>query len=268
MNEGQETGRAVQFRIGTSGYSFSDWVGPFYPPELPPERQFAYYAERFSTLELNFTYYRMPTEAMMRRFAANSPEGFTFWVKANQETTHKGNRGAAAPFAEAVAPLAEAGKLGGVLLQFPQSFHRTVANRKYLDATLADLADLPRAVEFRHASWAVPPTTAGLAEREVALVVPDVPPIRNLYRIDPTATTSTGYLRLHSRNAATWYGSAALRYDYSYGDDELHDLAAAWTDPGLGVRQVFAFFNNCHRGQAAANAQRFEQIVGEMLGTG
>ncbi|MFW6145811.1 MAG: DUF72 domain-containing protein [Planctomycetota bacterium] len=267
MNEEPKTSRTIEFHIGTSGYSFADWVGPFYPPDLPKNRQFAYYAEQFSTVELNFTYYRMPAEGMMRRFADKSPDGFTFWVKANQETTHKHNRDAVGPFRDAMAPLAEAGALGGVLLQFPQSFHRTVDNRKYLDATLTDLADLPLAVEFRHGSWAVPPTTKGLAERDVTLVVPDVPPVPNLYRTAATATTTTGYLRLHSRNPAHWYGGGALRYDYTYSDDELRRLAADWTDPALGVRQVYAFFNNCHRGQAAANAQRFEELVADILGT-
>lgn len=267
MKDGKDTRSALQFIIGTSGYSFTDWVGSFYPPDLPKDRMFAYYAERFRTVELNFTYYRMPTEGMMRRFAQTSPAGFTFWVKANQETTHKANRDAAAPFREAMEPLEAAGKLGGVLLQFPQAFHRTVDNRKYLDATLTDLAGLPLAVEFRHGSWSVPPTTNGLAKRDVTLVVPDVPPVPNLYRTAATATTSTGYLRLHSRNAANWYGGGALRYDYTYSDDELRRVAADWTDPALGVQQVFAFFNNCHRGQAAANAQRFEEIVADILGT-
>ncbi|NLF30197.1 MAG: DUF72 domain-containing protein [Planctomycetes bacterium] len=268
MQQGRNTTQAVRFLIGTSGYAFDDWVGPFYPPDLPQERRFAYYAERFDTLELNFTYYRMPTEGMMQRFARTSPEGFTFWVKANQETTHKQNRDAAGPFRDAMAPLAEAGKLGGVLLQFPQSFHRTIDNRRYLDAALTDLDGLPLAVEFRHASWAAPPTTSGLARRGVTLVVPDVPPLTNLYRSGPAATTTTGYLRLHSRDAAQWYAGAALRYDYSYGDDELRELAAAWTEPALGVQRVFAFFNNCHRGQAAVNAQRFEEIVADILGNG
>jgi len=102
---------------------------------------------------------------------------------------------------------------------------------------------------------------AGLAERGVTLAVPDVPDIRSLYRSRPRATTRTGYLRLHSRNADYWYADDKDRYDYDYSDAELQDVADAWTALDGEVDRVYAFFNNCHGGQAARNAESFRRIV-------
>ena len=250
-----------QFIIGTSGYSFDDWVGTFYPPGTRKQDMFALYAQAFSCVEINYTYYRLPTARTIAAIDRKSPDGFAFWVKANQETTHKANRAVSAEFLDALAPMRESGKLAGVLLQFPQSFHRTLATRKYLAAAIDDLAAVPLAVEFRHCSWQSPETLAGLRERNVMLVVPDVPDIASLFHCPPTATTGTGYVRLHSRDASKWYASGADRYDYEYSDEELAELAREWTELDEPADKVFAFFNNCHAGQAAENAEAFRRIV-------
>ncbi len=251
----------TNYIIGTSGYSFPDWVGNFYPAGMRRQDMFAHYAKHFRVAELNYTYYRMPAARTMESLAANSPKGYQFWVKANQETTHKYNRKVAGAYLDAIAPLADADKLAGVLLQFPQSFHRTVANRKYLAGTIADLAAAPLAVEFRHRSWSDPAVLEGLRSRHVTLVVPDSPPITNLYHSGPAATTTTGYVRLHSRNADKWYAGGAERYDYNYSKPEMQDLLNKWTDADLSLERMFVFFNNCHQGQAAQNAEAFQRIV-------
>ena len=194
----EHTQSKPQVIVGTSGYSFTDWVGPFYPEGTARGDMLAHYVQHFPAVELNSTYYRMPNARTLAALARNSPERFLFWVKANQETTHKQNRQVAGEFLEALTPLTEAGKLAGVLLQFPQSFHRTVENR------------------------------------------------------------------MHSRNAEKWYAGAAERYDYSYSAAELQRFATDWTDPTLGIDRLFAFFNNCHQSQAAANAQAFQRILAGM----
>ena len=250
--------------VGTSGYSFGDWVGTFYPEGTRQREMFALYARHFEAVELNFTYYRMPAAETIERMAARAPEGFEFWVKANQLTTHERDRSAAPPFLEGIAPMAESGKLAGVLLQFPQSFHRTVQTRKYLAATLADFAAVPLAVEFRHRSWDNPATYAGLAERDVTLVVPDVPDLSGLYRTPARVTSRTGYLRPHSRNAGNWYAGGEARYDYSYSEAELNAFIDEWERLGDQMDKAYAFFNNCHRGQAAENAEAFRRLVGQM----
>ena len=247
--------------VGTSGYSFRDWVGTFYPPGTQQKDMLGLYVQRFETVELNFTYYRMPTADTLMRIAGRSPEGFTFWVKANQLTTHERDRGVVGQFVEALQPMRVAGKLSGVLLQFPQSFHRTVENRKYLAATLDDFTDVPSAVEFRHRSWEHESTLTGLRDRDVALVIPDVPGLPGLYHWPIAATSTVGYLRLHSRNADKWYAGGAERYDYNYSDAEMKEFAAAWGELDNPPETVFTFFNNCHRGQAATNAEAFREIV-------
>ncbi|MCE5325066.1 MAG: DUF72 domain-containing protein [Planctomycetaceae bacterium] len=254
----------TRFIIGTCGYSFGDWVGNFYPVQARAADMFDLYARQFSAVELNFTYYRMPAAATMDALARKSPAGFEFWVKANQDTTHKQLREAARPFLEALAPMSAAGKLAGVLLQFPQSFRRTVANRKYLAAVCDDMASVPLAVEFRHCSWQDEAATQSLRERGVLLVVPDVPDLAELYHHAPAATAGAGYFRLHSRDAAKWHAGYAARYDYNYSDAELEEIARGWSSLEPPAEKVYAFFNNCHAGQAAANAQAFARIVREL----
>lgn len=251
----------IQYVVGTSGYSFPDWVGTFYPEGTRPEGMLEEYARHFEAVEVNFTYYRMPAARTMDSLARRTPPGFVFWVKANESITHKGDMGQTPAFLDALAPMTQAGKLGGVLLQFPQSFHRTIDNRKYLAGALDTFGSTPTAVEFRHHSWQAPETILGLTGRGVTIAVPDSPAIPELYHVPPTATTRTGYLRLHSRSASKWHAGLAQRYDYDYSTAELEAFAAEWATLAGQVDKVVAFFNNCHRGQAAWNAEAFRRIV-------
>jgi uncharacterized protein YecE (DUF72 family) len=258
------SGRADQYVVGTSGYSFADWVGTFYPAGTQSRDMFDVYVQHFSAVELNFTYYRMPSARTLASLDRRSPDGFEFWVKANRKITHEQDRSVAGEFIENLGPLREAGKLAGVLMQFPQSFHRTVANRRYLAAALEDFRPLRPAVEFRHASWDRPETVEGLRERGATLVVPDAPPIRSLYRPEPTATSRFAYLRLHSRNPDKWYAGSAERYDYSYSERELRELVENWSSVEQSVDKVYALFNNCHHGQAADNARTFRRLLSQL----
>jgi uncharacterized protein YecE (DUF72 family) len=253
-----------KYVVGTSGYSFADWVGPFYPPGTDRRDMLGLYVRRFDAVELNFTYYRMPTARTMDAMVRRTPPGFVFWVKANQQITHEGHADLVGQFVDNLAPLREADRLAGVLLQFPNAFRRTADSRRYLGAVTEAFADVPTAVEFRHCSWQHRATVSGLKERSVALVVPDVPDIPGLYHTAAVVTAPVGYLRLHSRNADLWYAGAAERYDYSYTHKELTDLLAEWDQVAEAARRVYAFFNNCHRGQAAANAEAFRRLLGQI----
>lgn len=254
--------KAERYIVGTSGYSFTDWVGTFYPAGTRRSEMLEQYVKHFKTVELNFTYYRMPTAAMLERMAAKLPDDFALWVKANQRTTHQQDRSAAEPFLAALDPMTASGKLAGVLLQFPQSFHRTVDNRNYLARTADDFASVPLAVEFRHCSWDEPATFAGLRQRGLTVVIPDVPELPGLFRPrSVTATSPTGYLRLHSRTARKWYAGGAERYDYDYSTHELKAILKDWAAVENEVEKVYTFFNNCHRGQAAHNAESFLRLL-------
>jgi len=255
---------SAKYIIGTSGYSFTDWLGPFYPPGTKRSEMFEYYARQFQALEVNFTFYAIPNPRILERMASRAPADFAFWVKANQETTHKQNRAVNSEFVANLEPLRAAGKLSGVLLQFPQSFRRTIENRKYLSAVLEDFKSLPAAVEFRHDSWDAPAALEALRERNVTLVVPDAPSVRGLFRPPPTATSRIAYLRLHSRDPKQWYRGMAERYDYLYSQEELKSILLQWVPLQEQVDRIYAFFNNCHRGQAAQNAEAFRRILGEI----
>ena len=148
-----------------------------------------------------------------------------------------------------------------MLLQYPQSFHRTVANRRALQGALEAFESVPAAVEFRHGSWDHPATFEGLRERGVTLVVPDVPDIGSLFRPRAMLTSRTVYFRLHSRASAQWYVGMEERYDYSYGDEELRGLCDTWSLLAAQAERIFVFFNNCRHGQAAKNARRFMEIA-------
>ena len=253
-----------KYIVGTSGYSFADWVGSFYPPGTRSGEMLDYYVKHFGVVVLNFSFYRLPAADTMFRMAKASPPGFGFWVKAFQDFTHKQDRSQCGAFLASMVPMRDAGKLAGVLMQFPQSFHRTAENRKYLASVLEDMSIVPAAVEFRHSSWDTAATLEGLRERNVTIVIPDVPDLPGLYRPAPAVTTTTGYLRLHSRNANKWHAGAALRYDYSYSREELNTIVDQWRDLARQVDHVYTFFNNCHGGQAAQNAEEFRKIVGQI----
>lgn len=255
---------ADKFIVGTSGYSFPDWAGAFYPPGIRTAEMFDYYVQHFGVVELNFTFYAMPFPRTLESLARRSGENFLFWLKANQEITHKRNLSVCREFLDNLGPLREADKLAGVLLQFPQSFHRSVENRKFLGEAIEAMRGVPLAVEFRHGSWDQPATLEGLGERDVTLVIPDEPDLPNLYRPRPTATTRTAYLRLHSRDASKWYEGRADRYDYNYSEEELRAVLAEWSNLEKPVDRVYTFFNNCHRGQAAQNAEAFRRILGQV----
>ena len=253
-----------KYAIGTSGYSFGDWVGAFYPVGTRGPKMLDEYVKHFAAVEVNYTYYRMPAARTMESMNRRTPEGFLFWVKGNQIITHERDRKVIPEFIDNLAPLRDSGKLAGVLMQFPQSFHRTVDHRKHLAGAIEDFAEVPVAVEFRHNSWEHPATADGLRDRGAALVVPDVPDIPGLYHSPAAVTSRTGYLRLHSRNADLWYAGAVERYNYNYEAEELNDFLTQWSQYETEVDRIYAFFNNCHRAQAAQNAEAFRRILGQI----
>jgi uncharacterized protein YecE (DUF72 family) len=150
----------AELYIGTSGYDYPEWKGVLYPHDLPREEFLSFYAEHFNALELNYTYYGMPDEYQMSSMMKRSKGKLRFSVKAHQSLTHEISVSAwrenAQLFSKALYPLVNGGALLSVLLQFPQSFHYDVDERRYLDNLVLELGKncgLPLVVEFRHDSW-------------------------------------------------------------------------------------------------------------------
>ncbi|MDR2394469.1 MAG: DUF72 domain-containing protein [Treponema sp.] len=256
-------------RIGTSGYSYREWVGPVYPTGTKSGAYLRCYTRRFATLELNYSYYRMPTASQLAALLQKAGGSLGFSIKAHASLTHEPDRRSwetqAKTFREALKPLQEARCLEAVLFQFPYAFHYEKENRRYLAQLLAAFEELPRVVEFRNTQWYREQVVQGLRERAVALAVVDLPPLAGLPPILEAVTAPLAYIRLHGRNQRDFWGSdRAARYDYRYSDGEL----ASWRDRILRLQTqadiVLVYFNNHPKGQAAVNAQR----LGELLGMG
>ncbi len=165
-------------RIGTSGYSYDDWVGPFYPANLKKSDWLEFYARHFDTTELNFSYYRQPEAGMLERMAAKVPPGFVFTIKAFQGLTHEraeDNAGEFQTFVEALAPLIDQDKFGCVLAQFPFSFHATPENVDYVKLCRERFGDLAVVIEFRNREWLTPAMFQLLREQRLGFCCVDEP---------------------------------------------------------------------------------------------
>lgn len=177
---------------GTSGYSFKEWVGPFYPPKTPAKKYLAYYASKLNSVEINHTFRRFPTEALMASWAVETPESFQFSVKMHQSVTHvarlKSVGDSVRDFLAALDPLGP--RLGVVLFQLPPYFR---ANLERLESFLAELPPGRRyALEFRHESWNEPGVADRLQRAGVALCAAEIVIGGSL----PQATAEHAYIRL------------------------------------------------------------------------
>ena len=260
--------------VGTCGYGYEDWTGVFYPPEVSRSERLAFYAAEFEAVELDFTYYHMPTAEHLRSLAAQAPAaqalpatGFQFAVKAHQDMTHN-RRGGPAPFAQfraAVAPLQRGGQLGAVLLQFPYSFHRSDENVRYLEHCFELLPDLPLVVEFRSKEWLSQRTLGLLREAGVGFCNVDLPELPGLPPRTAFVTSETAYVRLHGRNAAKWWehDEAWERYDYSYTEQELSEWVPHLREMDAEAERVYVFANNHWEGQAVATARQLRLFLGQ-----
>jgi uncharacterized protein YecE (DUF72 family) len=251
--------------IGTSGYSYTEWVGPVYPAGTKPGDYLGLYAGMFGTVELNFSYYRMPTASGLQAMHAKAPS-LAFSVKANETLTHIVDPVAwkeqARQFRTALEPLLGDGVLEAVLLQFPYSFHYEPDRRRYLDSLVRYLSDVPLAVEFRNAQWYNNRTLDALRKLQVAFVSLDLPDAPGNPPVMDVSTAPLSYIRLHGRNRETWWGSdAAARYDYRYGTAELDAIAGRVRALATGTGTVLVFFNNHRRGQAVENARQLKILL-------
>ena len=253
-----------RLRVGTSGYSYTEWVDAgFYPTGTRSAQMLPFYAQTFPITELNFTWYQMPKAPAIERMRQHAPPGFRFAAKLTRTLTHEVDpnqwRGQVSRYRDGMAPLTQARQLTAVLLQFPPSFSRKPKNRHYLAALLDELDGLPLAVEFRHASWAADRVFAELERRRTTLVAVDEPSLPGLFpQLDVVTNPDLFYVRFHGRNAKGWRsGNMQMQFDYDYSDAELQEWAEKIITPmtrqaGSGV----IFFNNHVRAQAPRNARR------------
>jgi uncharacterized protein YecE (DUF72 family) len=252
--------------VGTSGFKFADWKGPFYPEELKDKDWLSYYGQHFNCLEVNSTYYRLLHPAVFFQMARKVPDGFRFTVKAYRSLTHEPgaeNEQDFQTFIASLQPLTEAGKFGCVLGQFPSSFHNTPGNRQYLTQFFEHFRDYPLVIEFRNREWAKDEVVEFLRSRQVGWCAVDEPQFRSLMPPMAIATSPIGYVRFHGRNYDKWWSNDKnARYDYLYSEAELKE----WVPKIRGLEQqtdiVYVFMNNCFGGQAAKNAADMQGLLG------
>jgi len=246
--------------IGTSGFQYDDWVGPYYPEGLAKPDWLAFYAGEFHTLEINFTYYRMPTARGLAGMANKTPDNFLFTVKATQEMTHARERDAAIfeKFKHALTPLQDANKFGAVLAQFPNSFRATDESRAYLTWFREQLDTLPIVIEFRNKEWLNEETYALLKTLELGFCSVDEPFFPRVARV----TGPIAYVRFHGRNAQKWWRHehAWERYDYTYSPEELQEWAPKIQEMDQLAEKTFVFSNNHYRAQGIDTARQLKLL--------
>ncbi len=251
--------------IGTSGFSYDDWKGHFYPEHISKKDMLAFYASAFNAVEVNSSYYAIPSAASIAAMDRKTPEGFEFVVKAHQDMTH-----AEAPvpesfdkFLAAIQPLRDSGKLGCVLAQFPWSFKHTPENTRTLAEFRDRVGDLPTVVEFRNSEWVTDETFALLRELGLGFCAVDEPDLKGLMPRVSVATSPIGYVRFHGRNAQKWWkhDEAYERYDYLYSEEELSEWLPKVADLEDGTEKTYVFFNNHYQGKSAQNARMFAKML-------
>jgi uncharacterized protein YecE (DUF72 family) len=296
-------------RIGTCSWADEALSKHWYPRGVAPGERLAYYAQHFDAVEVDSTYYRLPAEPMVQRWAERTPDGFVMHIKAfGLMTRHPVKLEALPPhlradvptdergrverpsrefrgevfrrFLEALEPLRSAGKLGGILFQFPSYVVYKDRSLEYLQWAREQLGDDEMLVEFRHFSWFEDEHRADtlrfLEDIKAANVIVDAPRIEGAKNLIPTVlalTSPTAYVRFHGRNAETWNkrgGSAAERFDYLYSDEELHEWVGPLRELAEEAEQAYAFFNNNatspdgrggRMAQAAANAKALQRLL-------
>ncbi len=257
--------RTPRVLIGTSGYSYDDWVGPVYPPGSRKQDFLSLYSREFPVVELNFSYYQQPVPRTLERMVSNTADGFLFALKAHRSMTHDITESWEKDidaFRSGIAPLVESRRLAAVLLQFPYSFGYTPESRERLATLCGKLQGLPLAVEFRKSDWLRPQVLDGLRQRNAAIVSVDEPELPRLLRPTTEVTSDLAYLRFHGRNKAQWWtGDNASRYDYLYDSGELGEWVERVKTILSRVHVMLIFFNNHWRGSAAQNARMMKEIL-------
>lgn len=257
--------------IGTSGFSFRDWIGKVYPENIRKSSMLTYYALewKFNAVELNFTYYAPLSKRTAVSLLRKTPSDFVFAVKIPGPVTHEFWKKGDPPdtdeilerFVESLEPFDQEGRVGVLLAQFPGSFQKSVKAMDYLKSLKDLLADRDLAVEFRHESWVDEETYRFLEGAGITHVIADEPRVDALYPYIPRVTSETTYFRFHGRNLNWFRAYGSERYNYDYSEEELRTFAQDVKKALKRAKRAFIFFNNCFNGKAVLNAMRLREIL-------
>jgi uncharacterized protein YecE (DUF72 family) len=273
--------------VGTSGWSYPSgagtWNGVFYPKKKAGFNELTFYAEHFGTVEVNSSFYRVPSVDTVRAWAGRTPADFEFSLKLYQKFTHPEmflkatgqdpadlDRTDVDEFRTAIDPLASAGKLGALLAQFPASFRNDANARGYLEWLLNAFKDYQVAVELRHRSFSEDPveTMQILTEHGAALVQIDEPKFKDSIRQNRRPNVKTlYYMRLHGRNAAEWWTheKSEDRYNYLYASAELDPIVEDVEEASRDVKKSYVYANNHFSAKSVANAVTIKHKLGQPI---
>jgi uncharacterized protein YecE (DUF72 family) len=249
--------------VGPAGWSYADWRGRVYPEGAGTKFDtLELVARYFDTAEINSSFYHPPTpesaRSWLRRIAQNPK--FVFTAKLYRKFTHERGKATSEDekaFRAGMDPLAEAGKLGAVLMQFPWSFKNDREERAYLTQLSERFKDYPLVAELRHESWNHARILQTLEDLNIGLCDIDQPLFADSIKPAAEVTSPIGYIRLHGRNYQNWFREEANvveRYDYLYSRDELDPWIARIRQVSDKAKQTFVITNNHARGQSLVNA--------------
>jgi uncharacterized protein YecE (DUF72 family) len=271
----QQKGRTSGLRVGPAGWNYRDWEGIVYPAGGRFFDPLHYLSDYCDTIEINSTFYSPPNPSVAASWAQKvlNNRNFRFTAKAWQKLTHGSGEEAAAGMADAceivraaMAPLADAGVLGALLLQFPWRVRYAPENLDYMGNLFRRLKDFPLVLEVRHGSWDCDAFYLFLRENSVAFCNIDQPVIGHSIRPGSRLTSRLGYFRFHGRNYDNWFKEGAgrdARYDYLYTKKEIHALSEDIRKAQSGVDEIYAITNNHFRGQALVNAMEIMEELDE-----
>ncbi len=249
--------------VGPAGWSYPDWEGIVYPTRHPSRfKPLEYIAQYFDCVEVNSSFYRIPDPRTVRNWVSvvRGMERFRFTAKLWQRFTHERGTHFTAEevkaFRGAIDPLADAGRLAAVLLQFPWSFKNGEDEREWLGDLAKAFGDYPLVVEVRHTSWDHEEMRAWMRDRRLNWCNIDQPALKQCLGPSAHATGPVGYVRFHGRNEANWFAQEGrdARYDYYYSDKELEGWVGRITTLLQEAQNAYVIANNHFRGQGPANA--------------
>jgi len=241
--------------LGTSGWSYKDWVGPFY--KTHGESKLRAYSKVFKTAEIDSTFYRFPSKGMVMGWLRYTPSDFVFAAKLPKQITHKGKLDPKSVgselrrFCDLMQPLQLGGKLACLLAQLPPSLKYDVALLESFLATFP--SEFKLAVEFRHESWLREETWRLLEQYDAAYTVVDEPLLPSIVKV----TSDIAYVRWHGRGERPWYY-------YLYEPSELEPWMEKIKEAEGQAEKVFGYFNNHYHGYAVKNCLQFTEMIGEL----
>jgi uncharacterized protein YecE (DUF72 family) len=273
---------APRVRIGTAGWSYKDWDGILYPPEVTRKKvhPVEFLAQFFDAIEINTSFYghiRPELGRLWSRKAGAVNPNFLFTAKLHRSFTHSPLAVMEPTSAATIRPndqderlaregldsLAAEGKLGALLIQFPVSFKNTVLNREYLELLLRQFIEYPRVVEVRHESWNNPETLAEFMRHNVGFCNIDQPLLGRSLAPTEHVTSGVGYVRLHGRNYDQWFDSDSRndRYNYLYKPAELEKWKEKVEIIAHRAESTYVIANNHFQAKAAVNALELRHLL-------